>query len=131
MSSAPTSVINLSKSIYTSPQNDQLQNPFVMHFVKVNKWFAASALQTLSAAWYKHAMKSLKPVRSQETMKMIYSPYIHSIKNYELIFWGKSSHGATIIKVKKNKIKIITGSRSTDSCRDLFTSLKILPFQSQ
>jgi hypothetical protein len=34
----------------------------VWAFVKLNKWFEASALQTLRAAWYKYAMKSLKPL---------------------------------------------------------------------
>jgi len=31
---------------------------------------------------------------SQETLKMIYYTYLHSIINYGLIFWGKSSHDA-------------------------------------
>jgi hypothetical protein len=61
-------------------------------------------------------MISLKPFRSQETMKMVYSPYLHSVKNYELIFWGVFSHGATIIKVKKNKIRKQKYSR-----RDILT----------
>ena len=63
--------------------------------------------------------------------EMVYSAHFNSIKNYKLKFWGKSSNGATIIKVKKNKIKIITGCRSTDLCTDLFNSLKILPLQTQ
>jgi len=63
--------------------------------------------------------------------EIVYSAHFNSIKNYKLKFWGNSSNGATIIKVKKNKIKIITGCRSTDLCIDLFKSLKILPLQTQ
>ena len=65
------------------------------------------------------------------TNEIVYSAHFNSIKNYKIKFWGKSSNGATIIKVKKNKIKIITGCRSRDLCRDLFNSLKILPLQTQ
>jgi hypothetical protein len=117
-------------SLYNSPKWPPSKY-FCEAFVKLNKWFEASAHQTLSADWYKYAMISLKTFKSQETTKMVYSPYFHFIKNYELIFWWNSSHSATIIKVKKNKIEIITGSTSTYSYRYLFTSLNILPLQSQ
>ena len=59
---------------------------------------------------------------SHETLKIVY---------YELIFWENSSHTATIFKIQKNTIRIITGWRHRESCRDLFTNLKILPLQSQ
>jgi hypothetical protein len=34
-------------------------------------------------------------------------------------------------KMQKRAIRIITGSKNRDSCRDLFKNLKILPFYSQ
>ncbi|PNF17558.1 hypothetical protein B7P43_G15556, partial [Cryptotermes secundus] len=83
----------------------------------------------LNAACY--AMRSIKPFMSQETLKMVYHAYFHSIMNYGLIFWGNSSHSVIIFKIQKNIIRIITGCRSRDSCRELFKKLKILPLQSQ
>jgi hypothetical protein len=41
------------------------------------------------------------------------------------------SHNVKIFKIQNNILRIITGYRSRDSCRDLFTKLKILPLQSQ
>jgi hypothetical protein len=67
---------------------------------------------------------------SQKTLKMIYYAYFHSIVNYGLIFWG-SSYSVKIFKIQKDMIRIITGYRSRDSCRDLFKNLKILPLQWQ
>jgi len=85
----------------------------------------------LSTACY--AMRSVKwlNIVSQETLQMINYAYFHSIMNYGLIFWGKSSHDAKILKIHKNIIRIITGCRSRDLCRYLFINLKVLPLQSQ
>jgi hypothetical protein len=44
---------------------------------------------------------------------------------------GKSSHNANIFKTQKNIIRIITGRRNRNECRDLLKNLKILPIQSQ
>ena len=68
---------------------------------------------------------------SQETLKMFYYAYFHSIMNYGLIFWWNSSHSANIFKIQQKIIRIITRCRSTDSCRNLSKNKKILPFQSQ
>jgi len=78
-------------------------------------------------------MRSVKwlNIVSQETLQMINYAYFHSIMNYGLIFWGKSSHDAKILKIHKNIIRIITGCRSRDLCRYLFINLKVLPLQSQ
>jgi hypothetical protein len=63
-------------------------------------------------------MTSVKPFMSQETLKIIYYDYLHSIMNYGSIFWKHSSHSAKIFKTHKKKhiIRIITGCRSGDSC---------------
>jgi len=83
----------------------------------------------LSAAC--NEMRSVKPFMSQETLKMAYYAYFHSIVNCGLIFWGKSSHSALIFKTKKNMIRIITRCGHRGSCRDLLKNLKVLPLQSQ
>jgi hypothetical protein len=73
-----------------------------------------------------YAVRSVKPFMSQETLKIVYCTYFHSIMKYGLIFWGNLSHGTEILKIKKNIIRIITGYRGRDLLRDLFKNLKIL-----
>ena len=53
--------------------------------------------------------------------------------HYELWIniFGKSSHSAKIFKIQKNIIRIITGCRNRNSCRDLLKNLKIPSLQSQ
>jgi hypothetical protein len=77
------------------------------------------------------AVRSVKPFLLQETLKMVYYAYFHFIMNCGLIFWGNCSHSAKNFKIHKNIIRMITGRRSRDSCRDLFMNLKIVPLQSQ
>jgi hypothetical protein len=57
----------------------------------------------------------------QEVIKMVYYP----------TFTLPSTEGTKIFKMQKRAMRIITGSKNTDSCRDLSKNLKILPFQSQ
>jgi len=62
---------------------------------------------------------------------MICYSYIHLIITYGIIFWGNSSHSIDIFKIQKWIIRIMTKSRSRDSCRQLFRRLEILPLQFQ
>ena len=68
---------------------------------------------------------------SQDTLKMVYYSYFHSIMNYGLIFWGNSSYSTNIFRLHKEVIRIIMGCRSRDSCKEWIKKLKILPLQSQ
>jgi hypothetical protein len=68
---------------------------------------------------------------SQETLKINYFSYFHSVMTYGIIFWGNSPLSVLIFKIQKRVIRVITDSRSPDSCRELFKKLKILPLQSQ
>jgi hypothetical protein len=67
----------------------------------------------------------------QETLRMIYFSYFHTVTAYGIIFWGNSPHSINIFRLQKRVTRIITNSRSTDSCRELFKKLKILPLKSQ
>jgi hypothetical protein len=49
----------------------------------------------------------------------------------ELCFGGTQPIVQKFFKIQKKAIRIIMGSRSRDSCRNLFKKLKILPFISQ
>ena len=76
------------------------------------------------------AMRSVKPFVSKHMLKLIYYIHFHSIMSYVIIFWGHSSSSIRVFRLQKRIIRIMMGSRSTDSCRNLFISLKILPFPS-
>jgi len=62
---------------------------------------------------------------------MIYYLYVHSKIIYGIILGGNSPHSTDIFNIQKRIIWIMTKSRSTDSCRQLFKRLEILPLQSQ
>jgi len=85
-------------------------------------------LPKLSSACF--AMRSVKPFVSQQMLKVIYYSHFHSIILYGIIFWGNSAPSSRVFRMQKRIIRIMMGSRSRDSCRKLFTSLKILPFPS-
>jgi len=75
-------------------------------------------------------MRSVKPFVSQQMLKVIYYSHFHSIISYAIIFWGNSAPSSRVFRMQKRIIRIMMGSRKRDSCRKLFTSLKILPFPS-
>jgi len=77
-----------------------------------------------------YAIRSIKPFMSLEVLRSTYFSYAHSIISYGIIFWGNSSYSDDIFKIQKRIIRIIMNSRRNASCRQLFTDLNILPFQS-
>jgi hypothetical protein len=77
------------------------------------------------------AMRVVKPFLTQDSLKMVYYSYFHSVITYGLIFWGNSHYSNIIIRLQKRIIRIIVGIRGRDSCREQFKKLKILPLQSQ
>jgi hypothetical protein len=83
----------------------------------------------LSSACY--AVRSVKPYVTLNTLKMIYHSYFHSVMTYGLLFWGSSPDSIKIFRLQKKIIRIMTGCRSRDSCRNLFVNLEILPLPSQ
>jgi hypothetical protein len=83
----------------------------------------------LSSATF--AIRTVKPFLSQDSLKMIYYSYFHSILTYGLIWGGNSHYSNTIFKLQKRIIRIIVGLRGRDSCREHFKKLIILPLQSQ
>jgi hypothetical protein len=83
----------------------------------------------LSAATF--AMRVVNPFLSLDSLKLIYYSYFHSILSYGIIFWGNTPHSNVIFKIQKKIVRIMTGIRNRDSCREYFKRLKILPLQSQ
>jgi hypothetical protein len=85
-------------------------------------------LPKLSSACF--VMRSVKPFMSPQMLKAIYCSYFHSIISYSVILWGHTAPRTRVFRLQKRIIRIMMGSRSKDSCRKLFTSLKILPLPS-
>jgi len=83
----------------------------------------------LSAATF--AMRVVQPLLSLDSLKLVYYSYFHSILSYGIIFWGNTPHNNIIFKMQKKIVRIMTGIRNRDSCREYFIRLKILPLQSQ
>jgi hypothetical protein len=73
------------------------------------------------------AVRVVKPFLSQESLKMVYFSFFHSIMSYGLVFWGNFCHSNTVFKLQKRIIRIMVGIRDRDSCREYFRKLKILP----
>jgi len=68
---------------------------------------------------------------SQETSRMVYFAYIHSIMSYGIILGGNQPQSEKIFKIQKRVFRIITNSSAKDSCRELFKKLEIQPLYSQ
>jgi hypothetical protein len=51
------------------------------------------------------AIGTVKPFLSQDSLKMIYYSYFHSIMTYRLIFGGNSHYSNTIFKLKKELLE--------------------------
>jgi hypothetical protein len=92
------------------------------------KYHIDELMVKLSKACY--AIRSLRPLVSTETLRMIYYSYFHAVMSFGMIFGGNSPHSNNIFKIQK-VIRIITNSRSRDSCKELLKELQILPFYSQ
>jgi hypothetical protein len=76
-------------------------------------------------------IRTIQGMMSQETLRMVYYAYVHSIMSYGIIFWGNQPHSEKNFKIPKRVIRIITNSRARDSCWELFKKLEILPLYSQ
>jgi hypothetical protein len=66
-----------------------------------------------------YVIRSLKPLFSFESLKMVYFSTVHSIISYGIILWCTSSHSKIIFKIQKRIVRIITNSDNKDSCWDL------------
>jgi hypothetical protein len=78
-----------------------------------------------------YLMRVIKPIISIETLRIVYYSYFHSLMTYGLISWGNSSYSLQIFRIQKRIIRIMCGLKPTDSCRNTFKVLRILPLQSQ
>jgi hypothetical protein len=88
-----------------------------------------SLLIKLNAACY--AIRTLKTIVSQQVLVIVYFAYFHSIMSHGIIFLGVSPHSINIFRLQKKILRIITNTSKNESCRKLFSKLKILTLQAQ
>jgi hypothetical protein len=60
-------------------------------------------------------VRAVKPLLSQESQRLVYFSYVHSIMAYRLIFWGNSYHNNTVFKLQKRIIRIMVEIRDRES----------------
>lgn len=73
-----------------------------------------------------YAIRKLKPIANLATTKMAYFALIHSHISYGTLLWAASPMAERILRQQKRVIRIITGKRSRDHCKPLFSELGIL-----
>jgi len=78
-----------------------------------------------------YALRNLKHIVSQSTLRTIYYAYIHSILSYGIIFWGRSSNVCRLFILQKRIVIIITNTGVRESCREAFKNMQIMTLYSQ
>jgi hypothetical protein len=82
-------------------------------------------IDKLSRACY--PITSMPHTTSTDTLKSIYFAYFHSVMKYGVIFWVNFPSSEIIFTLQKRNVRIIADVKSRNSCRNLVTSLEILP----
>jgi hypothetical protein len=77
------------------------------------------------------ALRNLKYIAPQSTLRTIYYTYIHSILSYGIIFWERSSNVNKLFILQKRIDRIITNTGVRKSCREVFKNLEIMMLYSQ
>jgi hypothetical protein len=85
------------------------------------KVYIDSVIPRLSSVCF--AMRMVKPLLSQEALKMVYFSYFHLIMSYGIIFWENSGHSNLIFRLQKKAMRIVMGLRGREPCRKYFKEL--------
>jgi hypothetical protein len=86
-------------------------------------------LRKLSSACY--LLRRMHPHFNEDTLKMIYFAYFHSVMEFGIPFWGVSTESKKVFLQQKQIIRTMTGSPPRTTCRMLFCKLGILTMISQ
>jgi len=54
-------------------------------------------------------VRAIKLFVTQDTLKVVYHTYFHSLINHMIIIWGSSSFSNSIFKLRKRITRIIMG----------------------
>jgi len=75
-----------------------------------------------------YALRNLKHIVPQSTLRTIYYAYIHSILSYGIILWGRSSNVSKLFILQNRTIRIITNTGVRESCREAFKIMEIMTY---
>jgi hypothetical protein len=115
-----------SSEITVSDHNNAILNSLNVKFLGV--------VYESSCTWKVHIacflMRVIKPILSIETLKIVYYSYFNSDMTYGIIFWGNSFFSMHIFRTQKRIIRVMSGLRPRDSCRETYRDWGILPLKS-
>ena len=74
------------------------------------------------------ALRNLKHIVPQSSLRTIYYTYIHSLLSYSIIFWGRSSNVNKLFILQKRIVRIITNTGVRESCREAFKNMEIMTY---
>jgi hypothetical protein len=72
-----------------------------------------------------YALRNLKHIVPQSTLRTIHYAYIHSILNYDIIFWGRSANVSKLFILQKRIVRIITNTGVRESSGKLLKVWKL------
>jgi hypothetical protein len=78
-----------------------------------------------------YALRNLKHIVPQSTVRTVYCAYIHSILSYGIIYWGRSSNVSKLFILQKTIITIINNTGVKESCRKAFKNMEIMTLYSE
>jgi hypothetical protein len=100
-------------------ENKHITNTSSTKFLDLNidetlswKYHTDQLVTKLSSACY--AVRTVKDLMSQETLRMSYFSYVHSVITYGIIFWCNSPHSVNIFRIQKRIIRIIMNAKPRD-----------------
>jgi hypothetical protein len=79
----------------------------------------------LSKAHYE--IRSMSHISSTDTLISIYFAYFHFLMKYGIFLGGDSPNSKMIFTLQKRTVRIISGIKSRNACRNLFMRLESLP----
>jgi len=71
-------------------------------------------------------IKSVKNIFSSHVLWNIYFAYFHSRLRYGIILWGGAKESVKVLQIQKKVIRLITGLKRLESCRQKFKYNRIL-----
>jgi hypothetical protein len=74
-----------------------------------------------------YVIQSLKTATNVNTLGSIYFANFHSHLRFGILFWGGDSQSTKVYKLQKKVVRLICNVKRKTSCRELFTTLNILP----
>jgi len=72
-----------------------------------------------------YMVRQMYHICNNDTLRLIYFTYFHSVVSYGIILWGNSTYSRKIFTLKKKIIRIMVGAHRRTLCRELFKELEI------